>query len=132
MGMLSAGSRRTLFFAEMTSTPCSAQAQMTSATGRTVSTPSIRPSPVTLLTPGAPVSVSTMKSDFSCTDCSSGPSSRCRMLSAPAQQAGLPPKVEPWLPGVSTFCTFSPSSVAPSGSPPPSPLAVETMSGWTP
>lgn len=33
MGMLSAGSRRTLFFAEMTSTPCSAQAQMTSATG---------------------------------------------------------------------------------------------------
>ena len=132
MGMLSAGSRRTLFFAEMTSTPRAMHSLMTSLTGHSVSTPSIRPRPVTLLTPLAPVRALTMKSDFSCTDCSSGPSSRCRMLSAPAQQTGLPPKVEPWLPGVSTSCTFSPSNVAPSGRPPPRPLAVETMSGVMP
>ena len=57
---------------------------------------------------------------------------RLSMLSAPAQQTGLPPKVEPWLPGVRMSATFSPSMVAPIGRPPPSPLAVETMSGLMP
>ena len=45
---------------------------------------------------------------------------------------GMIPKVEPWSPGWSVSCTLSPSSVAPSGRPPPRPFAVETMSGCTP
>ena len=57
---------------------------------------------------------------------------RERMFSAPAQATGLPPKVEPWSPRPSTFWAFSPSSVAPMGRPPPSPLAVVTTSGLTP
>ncbi len=45
---------------------------------------------------------------------------------------GFPPKVEPWSPKPKTFDTFSESSVAPMGSPPPSPFAVVTMSGVMP
>src|SRR5699024_12519276 len=48
---------------------------------------------------------------------------------APAQTAGFPPKVEPWLPCPIPAATLSLTSTAPMGRPPPSPLARVTMSG---
>ena len=51
---------------------------------------------------------------------------------AAAEHTGFPPKVEPWVPGVYTSFTFYPNMVAPKGSPPASPLAVETISGSMP
>ena len=49
-----------------------------------------------------------------------------------AQQTGLPPNVEAWLPGTKLPATSSRASMAPSGKPPPSALANVMMSGLTP
>ena len=93
--MFNAGSSRILSFAFSTSTPCSMHSAMTSFTGRFVLTPSIRPSPVTSSTPGAPVSAVRIMFDFACTRLSSASSMRSRMLTPPAQLIGFPPNVEP-------------------------------------
>ena len=52
-----------------------------------------------------------------------------KFSNAAAAQMGLPPNVEPWLPGVRVSCTASPSRQTPMGRPPASPLAVVTISG---
>ena len=49
-----------------------------------------------------------------------------------AQDTGLPPKVEAWLPGTKLLATSSRASIAPSGKPPPKALANVMMSGLTP
>src|SRR6185437_10086442 len=49
-----------------------------------------------------------------------------------AQETGLPPKVDAWLPGMKLAATSSRASMAPSGKPPPSALARVMMSGLTP
>ena len=48
---------------------------------------------------------------------------------ATAVTIGFPPKVVPWSPGLKLCATFSVQSIAPIGSPPPSALAMVTMSG---
>ncbi len=53
-------------------------------------------------------------------------------VSPTAVANGLPPKVEPWLPGVKTCATSSVASVAPIGTPLASALASVMMSGVTP
>ena len=55
-----------------------------------------------------------------------------KILYAPAAAIGLPPKVEPCVPLVSTPSVFSPIIVIPIGSPPPIPFAVVTISGVIP
>ena len=54
------------------------------------------------------------------------------MLIAPAQAIGFPPKVEPWSPAFKVNSVLSKNSVAPRGSPPASPFAVDTISGVKP
>ena len=50
-----------------------------------------------------------------------------------AQASGLPPKVEPCMPGVSSVLTSGPKVIsAPIGTPPPRPLARVIASGTTP
>ena len=44
---------------------------------------------------------------------------------------GLPPKVEPCVPGVIPVATFLFIKTAPIGKPPPMPFAIGTMSGFT-
>ena len=132
IGILRAGSKRSLSLALMTRTPFSRQAAMISDAFFSVWMPIIRPRPDTPSTPFAPVSSRLIYAERSSTPASIFSSKRFRTLIAPAQQTGFPPKVEPCVPAVSTFCTFSPSSVAPSGRPPARPLAVETISGWMP
>ena len=46
--------------------------------------------------------------------------------------SGLPPKVEPWVPGVMPLPASAVVRQAPSGKPPPSALAMPMMSGVTP
>ena len=48
---------------------------------------------------------------------------------ATAVTIGLPPKVVPWSPGLKLCANFSVQSMAPIGSPPPSALAMVTISG---
>ncbi len=45
---------------------------------------------------------------------------------------GLPPKVEPWLPGVKSEAAVPKAIMAPSGSPPPNPFAKVITSGRIP
>ena len=132
-GMFSAGSSRTRSFAVRQSTPFSMQVLTTSAALFSLGLmPIISPMPLTDSTPGAPVNRSKRYALFARTPASSASSMRLRTLTAPAQQTGFPPKVEPWSPGPKTSATYSPSSAQPSGSPPPRPFAVVTMSGWMP
>ena len=46
--------------------------------------------------------------------------------------SGLPPKVEPWLPGLNTPLARLPTTQAPTGTPEARPLASATTSGWKP
>ena len=46
--------------------------------------------------------------------------------------SGLPPKVEPWLPGANAAATAAVARQAPIGKPPPRPLAIAITSGVTP
>ena len=51
---------------------------------------------------------------------------------ATVQANGLPPKVEPWVPAVMPDAARAVARQAPTGKPPPSPLAMPAMSGVTP
>ena len=51
---------------------------------------------------------------------------------ATAQASGLPPKVEPCVPAVMPDAACAVARQAPTGNPPPSPLAIVAMSGLTP
>ena len=84
------------------------QAFTTSEAGFTVLMPIIRPMPLTLSTPGAPCRASKAMALFFFTSARSFSSIRFRMLSAPAQQTGFPPKVEPWSPAPRVNSVFSP------------------------
>ncbi len=56
-----------------------------------------------------------------------------RSVSTPARIAsGLPPKVVPWLPGPNTLAARGPHTIAPTGTPEPSPLASGITSGLMP
>ncbi len=55
---------------------------------------------------------------------------RVTARAAPVER-GLPPKVEPWSPGVNT-AACSLAMIAATGTPPPSPLARVMTSGSTP
>ena len=103
-------------WAVSTSNAVFAAAATTSFRGLTVLMPSIRPSPATLSTPGAPSSSRLMYSLLALTSASSASSMRESMFSAPAQTAGLPPKVEPCVPAVRVCSVFSPNRHAPIGS----------------
>ena len=46
--------------------------------------------------------------------------------------SGLPPKVEPWVPGVMPLAASAVARQAPSGKPPPMPLASAMISGVAP
>ena len=129
MGIFNAGRSRTFCFAVMTRTPRSRHFVTTSAAGFSVSMPIMKPRPDTLFTPDASFRASKIYAAFSVTSLIHSSVSLENTLMAPAQQTGLPPKVEPWLPGIKISFTFSPSMVAPRGSPPPRPLAVLTISG---
>ena len=52
--------------------------------------------------------------------------------SAAAAHTGLPPNVVPWVPGVNSFAASPCAMTAPSGSPPPRPLARVMTSGTMP
>ena len=48
-----------------------------------------------------------------------------------AIDSGFPPKVDPWVPGIIALDTFFVIKTAPIGKPPPIPLAIGTISGFT-
>ena len=54
------------------------------------------------------------------------------VVTAAVIASGLPPNVEPWLPGLSTPLARPPATQAPTGTPDPSPFASGTTSGWKP
>ena len=56
-------------------------------------------------------------------------SSTSMTASAAEVHTGLPPKVVPWVPGVNSFAALPWATTAPSGRPPPRPLASVITSG---
>ena len=112
-------------------------ARSASAPGRASSMPSIRPRPRISVTPGVPASAAASDSRR-CAPTAWALSSRfsdsmASSTASPAAQAsGPPPKVVPWLPGVSTPAAGPAASMAPMGTPPARPLASVITSGRMP
>ncbi len=105
------------------------------ATSSVSTTPSSRPEPRTPATSGWPSASMPVRSRSP--SCLAWPHRSSAAIvsstaSAAAQHTGLPPKVEPWLPGPSRSAASPKAMQAPIGRPPPSPLASVTTSGATP
>mmetsp|Transcript_11759 Transcript_11759/g.27449 ORF Transcript_11759/g.27449 Transcript_11759/m.27449 type:complete len:631 (-) Transcript_11759:1616-3508(-) len=135
---ISGGTRRTTRSAvTLNSRPASRPWASRAPHGRSSSMPSIRPWPRISTTPATPASASArpaLSAAPTLAALSSRPSS-CMIFSVsmPARIAsGLPPKVVPWLPALSTPAARGPQTTAPTGTPEPKPLARGITSGWMP
>src|SRR5690606_27370946 len=141
---ISGGARRTTSGrAALTRKPASRSAATVADAAGAVSTiPSSRPAPRTSATSRSPRSSTPCRSRSPTRlTWSSSPSAALvrSTASAAAHATGLPPNVLPWLPGGSREAGSPPpgavsvkTTQAPSGRPPPSPLASVTTSGVTP
>src|SRR6266545_710084 len=136
--MTSGGSKRmTLSIVTLISRPASIACLTRSPQGRSSSTPIIRPWPRTSTTPGCPASASRSppskipptRSAFFIRPSSSIAAS---VASAAAQASGLPPKVEPCVPGWNSCAAGPPARQTPIGTPEARPLASSTTSGRIP
>ena len=122
-----------------TSRPRSKQAHWTSSAWSPVSnsTPSIRPLPRTSRTRPSKRPTSGRNPAIACSPRAAAlairpPSSKSIVASDAAQATGLPPNVEPWVPGPQASMMSARAIMAPSGMPLAMPFAVNTMSGLTP
>src|ERR1019366_5263659 len=117
--MISAGSRRTTRSAvTLIMSPASAAWPSSTPQGRPRSMPIIRPWPRTSTTPATPASSCSSplfrRAPTLAAFSSRRSSSMMRSVSTPARVAsGLPPKVEPWLPGPITSAARGPQTTAP-------------------
>src|SRR5258705_1781531 len=131
-------SRRALSPALSTRRPRSRQAPMTSPTGGTRSLPTSSPRPRTAVATfgyRARTASSWLCSTLPVAAARSGSRSSMRggkTAKPTAGTNGLPPKVEPWVPGVNADATLSVARVAPIGTPLASALASVMMSGSIP
>src|SRR5678815_2511141 len=131
-------SRSVLSPALSASRPRSRQAPITSPTGGTRSMPIRRPRPRTAVAAfgwRARTASSCSRSTRPMEAARSGRRSSIRVANTVTPTAvtnGLPPNVEPWVPGVNADATLSVASVAPIGTPLASALARVMMSGSIP
>src|SRR5215472_4252279 len=137
--MISGGSRRTtLSPAPTVKSPAARSLAIMSALGMRLLSPSSRPAPRTSSKASGrrltSLSRPPRNSLAMAWTCSKNPSASITSSTAlaTAMASGLPPKVLPWLPAVRARAAFSLARQAPTGNPPPSPLAVATMSGSMP
>src|SRR5882672_2014084 len=136
--MFRGGSRRTTVSAvTLISRPASRPRSTRSPQGRSSSIPIIRPLPRISLMPATPASLAPMPSRVMLPSLPARvarPSSSmtASVASAATQARGLPPKVEPCLPGVKASATAPLARHAPIGNPFASPLASVTTSGLMP
>ena len=117
--------------------PASSAIFTSSPQGRSSSTPIIRPMPRISNTPATPASAAARPLRIASPTriaFSSSPSSFIvsSVVTTPHMASGLPPKVEPWLPGLNTPRARLPTTQAPTGTPEARPLASGTTSGWMP
>src|SRR6516165_8459623 len=136
---ISGGSSRTTFSPAPTASKfCSRSAVTRSADGTTAFTPINKPSPRTSASTAGwrsttKASFCLSSSDIFCT-CSKKPglSITSSTALAAATASGLPPNVEPCVPGVMPVAASAVARHAPIGKPPPSALASDITSGATP
>src|SRR5215475_14466298 len=136
--MRAGASRSALSPAVRARRPRSRQAFTRSPTGGTMSMPTSRPRPRTSLIAlgyfARRVSSPSRRSlpMRAARSASLSSSSVAKTVTPTAVASGLPPKVEPWLPGVKALATLSVARVAPMGTPLARALARVMMSGATP
>ncbi len=129
--------RTTLSTVTLITRPASSACFTSSPQASCSSMPIIIPMPRTSTTPFRPAKASTRPLRIT-------PPTRSALASRPSSfivsmvvrtavmASGLPPKVEPWLPGLNTPLARPPTTQAPTGTPEPKPLASGTTSGRKP